>query len=35
MDIQAISWEQTIALRQSVLWPTKPRNRLKNDRLYY
>lgn len=24
MDIQAISWEQTIALRQSVLWPTKP-----------
>lgn len=25
MQISAISWEQTIPLRQSVLWPNKPR----------
>lgn len=24
MDIKIISWEQTIPLRQSVLWPNKP-----------
>lgn len=24
MEIRAVSWEQTIPLRQSVLWPNKP-----------